>query len=300
MEMGFHCGELKAQKRAGVRLPDDFANKMYKNFVPKTALGFLQQQPIVFLASIDSSGRVWASIIHGEPGFVDLEDERKLVIAGYTPPEDPLLKNVYDNGHIGALFMDFSNRRRLRVNGKATFDHDKLVICSEQVYGNCPKYITTRTFQSNMNNEKPVVTTFLTNQLNVDQMQWIETSDAFFIASTNNKKEMDASHRGGNPGFVKVLNENSLLFPDYFGNNMFNTLGNIEVNAHVGLIFIDFKTRKTMQMTGRAKVLWEEGASIDFPGAERMVFLEIDNVIESNNVLSYTAELLELSPFNPK
>ncbi|MFT9846043.1 pyridoxamine 5'-phosphate oxidase family protein [Aneurinibacillus sp. REN35] len=300
MEMGFHSGERRAHKLAGVRMPDDFTAKMYRNHIPKAALGFLQKQNFVFVSSIDSSGRVWASIIQGEPGFIDVVEEKTIVISGIHNPEDPLVANIHENGHIGTLFMDFLDRRRLRVNGTASYDKKRLIIHTEQVYGNCPKYITTRRIETSKKKEPLAVSTLQNTSLLPSQAKWIEDSDTFFIASTNNQREVDASHRGGNPGFVKIIDDTHLLFPDYFGNNMFNTLGNIEVNPNVGLIFINFENCKTLQISGRANIRWNEGASDKFPGAERLLDVEIEKVIETRNALSFTSELLERSPFNPK
>ncbi|WP_210367544.1 pyridoxamine 5'-phosphate oxidase family protein [Bacillus sp. REN3] len=299
MEMGFHIGEIKAQGLAGVRLPDDFAAKMYRNFIPEAARGFLQKQVFVFLATIDRTGSVWASVVHGEPGFIRLEEARKILITGTFNQGDPFVGNIQENGQIGTLFMDLLNRRRLRVNGKAAFDEGHLVIHPEQVYGNCPKYITTRRVKTDKNNEQLMKSVIKGTRLAVSQTKWIEGADTFFIASTNGSGEMDASHRGGSPGFIKVMDDKNIIFPDYFGNNMFNTLGNLESDPNAGLLFIDFIDCNTLQVTGKARVLWNEGAAKEFPGAERLIHFEIDRLIETRSPFRFSSELLERSPFHP-
>ncbi|MGR5960328.1 pyridoxamine 5'-phosphate oxidase family protein [Bacillus cereus] len=69
------------------------------------------------------------------------------------------------------------------------------------------------------------------------QQNWISESDTFIIASASSEGKMDISHRGGMPGFVHVINEKTIIFPDYSGNMLFNTLGNIVQNPNVGLLF---------------------------------------------------------------
>ncbi|WP_221469511.1 pyridoxamine 5'-phosphate oxidase family protein [Cohnella nanjingensis] len=74
-------------------------------------------------------------------------------------------------------------------------------------------------------------------------------------------------HRGGSPGFVRGAGDRELVFPDYFGNSMFNTLGNLHVNPRSGLPFIDFEPGGTLQLTGEAEVLWGEEGIADCPAA---------------------------------
>ena len=106
------------------------------------------------------------------------------------------------------------------------------------------------------------------------QQERIAAADTFFIASAHPTRGADASHRGGGPGFVHVLGPDRLRFPDYPGNNMFNTLGNLRVDPRAGLVFPDFAGGGTLQLTGRATVRWDEGA----PAAA--VDFDVDEVLE--------------------
>ncbi len=76
----------------------------------------------------------------------------------------------------------------------------------------------------------------------------------FFIASFHPVGGADASHRGGRPGFVRIENDGRIGFPDYPGNNMFNTLGNLAGHSRVGLLFVDFATGDLLQVAGRASL----------------------------------------------
>ena len=91
---------------------------------------------------------------------------------------------------------------------------------------------------------------------------------------------MDASHRGGDPGFVKVASDTRLLFPDYAGNNHFNTIGNLVLDPRVGLLFVDFSTGGMLQLSGRAEVAWEGVALERFPGARRLVYIDVEEIVE--------------------
>src|SRR4030095_12436506 len=105
-------------------------------------------------------------------------------------------------------------------------------------------------------------------------------ADTLFIASVHADAGADASHRGGQPGFVRVLDERRLLIPDYAGNTMFQTLGNIAADPRVGLLFVDFDTGATLQLTGRARILWEPEALAPLRGADRALEGEIDEIVE--------------------
>src|SRR5262249_17942352 len=116
--------------------------------------------------------------------------------------------------------------------------------------------------------------------LTCEQQAVIEQADTFFIASVHDGTGADASHRGGQPGFVRVLDPRTLRVPDYAGNNMFQTLGNIAADPRVGLLFVDFDTGMTLQLTGRARILWHREEFADLTGAERALDLQIDAVVE--------------------
>lgn len=99
---------------------------------------------------------------------------------------------------------------------------------------NCPKYIVPRTLISARINQQAAKPS-ISYTLNETQQNWINQADTFFIASCHPTKGADASHRGGEPGFIRVVNENKLIFSDYTGNNLFQTFGNLVVNPNAGL-----------------------------------------------------------------
>src|SRR5947209_11473926 len=104
----------------------------------------------------------------------------------------------------------------------------------------------------------------------------IERSPMFFLATADAEGRPDCSYKGGMPGFVRVLNSTTLAFPDYDGNGMFKSLGNILVNPHVGLLFIDFETPKRLRVNGRASVDEHDPLLAELVGAQLVVRVEAD------------------------
>ncbi|MNJ56017.1 Pyridoxamine 5'-phosphate oxidase [compost metagenome] len=217
-----------------------------------------------------------------------------------TVPSDPLTDNVRKNGEIGLLAIDLERRIRLRINGTAAFGADhRLIVNTEQVYGNCPKYIQKRILPSEEPYARSEKSVLRGTTLRPAEQKWIATSDTFFIASANSQGKADASHRGGMPGFVSVVNEKVIVFPDYYGNSMFNTLGNIYDNPNTGLLFIDFLKGHTLQLSGRSEIIWDEQEIQQFPGAERLVRFEVEHVLNVENSSLLSWKFLEFSPANP-
>jgi uncharacterized protein len=87
-----------------------------------------------------------------------------------------------------------------------------------------------------------------------DDRAFIEARDMFFIATADAEGRPQSSYKGGDPGFVRVLDERTIAFPNYDGNGMYLTAGNMLVNPNVGLLFIDFEGRKRMRLNGVASV----------------------------------------------
>ena len=113
----------------------------------------------------------------------------------------------------------------------------------------------------------------------------ITAADTFFIASvfsedsTDRSHGVDVSHRGGKPGFVQVVDDRTLIFPDFSGNFHFNTLGNIALNPKAGLMFPDFETGDMIYLTGAAETIWDGDELGAFDGAERLVRITVEEII---------------------
>jgi hypothetical protein len=110
----------------------------------------------------------------------------------------------------------------------------------------------------------------------------------------------DASHRGGNPGFVEVVDGSTLRIPDYSGNSLFNTLGNLLVDAHFGMLVPDFRDGRMLQLTGMARVNWSAADPEHCSGGTgRFAEFQIAEWRERATAAKGTDAGLELSPYNP-
>lgn len=296
----FHEGELAVQHRAGVQaMARRVGNGIQPTITPPFA-AFLHEQQMAVIASTDALGRLWSSIVLGNPGFIEVQSSTLLQIHALPPATDPLMENLVSHPQVGVLVIHLENRQRVRVNGTATLYPNGLEISAQEVYGNCPKYIQSR--QIDLTTEVFTPTPLRVNrttELTPSQQAWIARADTFFLASAHPERGTDSSHRGGNPGFIQVVDGTHVLVPDYAGNLMFNTLGNIAANPHIGLLFVDFDSGSTLQLTAKAEIVWEAEKIEAFPGAERLLDITITEVIETPSALPLHSTLLSYSRHNP-
>jgi hypothetical protein len=137
------------------------------------------------------------------------------------------------------------------------------------------------------------------------QRAWLRSADTAFVASVGPAAgeahgRADASHRGGAPGFLAAVGARQVLLPDYAGNSMFNTLGNLAADPRVGLAVPDFATGRLLQLSGTAAVDWRAEVAATFPGAERLVVIHVEHVREVAGALPAGWSAPEPSPFNPR
>jgi len=299
----YHPGEIEVQERAGVRSMAERVGNSIHPTIPPAAREFLEEQLMVVVGSVGPDGRVWASLLAGEPGFVRALDERTVRIDAAPLPGDPLAEALQGAGtQVGMIAIEFATRRRLRLNGEAERRPDgSIYVQARQVYANCPKYIQAREPETSRATEPGLQDgrTRRSRRLTDEQRRLVSDADTFFIASAHPEGGADASHRGGNPGFVRFLNENTLEFPDYSGNTMFNTLGNIAVNPSAGLLFLDFEGGGTIQLTGEAQIIWHAGRAARFAGAERVVEFRAQEAVEIRGAIPLRWRFEGYSPFNP-
>lgn len=287
----FHAGELAVQERMGVRESiGPWAGKVVRPFLPDQHRDFYGALPFLVAAARDEGGRPWATLLTGEPGFAQSPDPRTLHLA-VTPPRGDALHGALRAGSpLGLLGIELATRRRNRVNGRIVGrDEGGLTLAVDQSFGNCPQYIRERAWQriGNATAPPPPVRS---PRLTPPMRQLIEAADTFFIASGAPAEHgeamehdpalgMDASHRGGPPGFVRLESDRRLVFPDYAGNDHYNTIGNLVVDPRVGLLFLDWASGALLQLTGRATIDWDSPALEEHPGARRLVVIELDEAV---------------------
>ncbi len=302
----FHEGELAVQERAGELEEGRRNGRVLADSIMMGAQKFVAQQPMVVLGSVDNQQDVWASVLFGQTGFVIARDERSLEFdlsrAGINK-HDPLWQNIQGNPRLGALFLELATRRRLRINGTVSRPSaDQLSLAVMECYPNCPKYIQRRLVRFEQAGQASDLSSAIDGQsLNGERAAMIEESDTFFVASAHAERGVDASHRGGQPGFVEVVDGRTLRIPDYSGNSMFNTLGNFAVNPRAGLVFLDFGRNRMLQLTGRAEISWDrEDAAGRSGGTQRFWDFRVERWCESATHAGLRWEFLDYSPHNPQ
>jgi uncharacterized protein len=129
---------------------------------------------------------------------------------------------------------------------------------------------------------------------------FIEVRDMFFLATADAEGKPQCSYKGGEPGFVRVLDERTIAFPSYDGNGMYLSMGNALVNANVGLLFIDFEGRKRLRLNGVASVDLEDPLLADWPEAQFVMRVQATEVFPNCPRYIHEYRLVKRSRFVPK
>ena len=138
------------------------------------------------------------------------------------------------------------------------------------------------------------------DHIDADDRAFIEERDMFFIATADEDGQPQCSYKGGDPGFVRVLDEHTIAFPMYDGNGMYLTAGNMLVHPQVGLLFIDFEGRKRMRLNGSASVVEDDPLLAEFPEAQFVVRVAATEVFPNCPRYIHQYELVARSRFVPK
>lgn len=300
----YHGGEIAVQERAGVRKIADRLSQMIRPIMPDQHREFFEMLPFVVVGLTDEHGRPWSTMCVGDPGFINSPDETTLQIASMPLLSRDLGLQMNEGDKIGLLGIELPTRRRNRMNGVISdTGAGGFAVHVQQSFGNCPQYIQTRSVEPRgaglAKNTGPVERSdVLTGQV----AEIIGQADTFYISSRTSELSggsgsgVDVSHRGGRPGFVSVSADGVLSFPDFSGNRLFNTLGNIADDGRVGMVFADFTTGDLLLLTGRAGIVWDGKRLEGFEGAQRLVDVKVDEVVHARSALPLAGSLIEQSP----
>ncbi|MCX4980920.1 pyridoxamine 5'-phosphate oxidase family protein [Streptomyces sp. NBC_00572] len=248
----YHHGSRTVQARVGVQDLADHVGRSITPGIRPVAAAFLEAQPMLMIGAADPAGRVWGSLLTGTPGFTRATGPHTVSVAGGIPAADPLADAITAAGTpVGTLALDPRTRRRMRLNGIARPSARGFTIEAEQVFSNCPKYLQKREWYGSEDTRPGTGTVRHGEELTPDQVRRVRAADTFFVATVA-PDGVDTSHRGGNPGFVRVDASRELSWRDYPGNAMFLTLGNLEEDGRAGLLFLDWETGTTLQLSGLA------------------------------------------------
>jgi uncharacterized protein len=294
----FHEGELLVQDRAGVRGEARRVGQMLRVVIRPDARPWLAERPFVVVAAETAGGAVWVSILAGPPGFArSSEDGTQLDVTIRPEPGDPISPAISPESSVGVLAIDFSARRRYRVNGTVRSGGAGISLDVRETFGNCPKYVHAYTPLPDgpVSSEAPRIS----DRLDERQRQWIEQAETLFLGTSHPDAGADVSHRGGAPGFVRVTGPRQLVWGDYSGNRLFQSLGNTAVHPPAGLLFVDPETGSTLQLTGSLEIDWSPEAAAAIPGAERVLRFSIEQIVERTGAIPLRWARGQASPFNP-
>lgn len=273
----WHKGELELQRHVGVaEQMDTVGRKFVRHFLLDQHREFFPLISFIAVGTVDRRGVPWATIRCGEPGFLNSPDPQTLNIDAIRDPADPADEGMDDGDPVGLLGIDLITRRRNRMNGTIVRSrNDRFSVVVDDGYGNCPRYIQNRHFRfvrdpAEISSSAPLVS----DRLDDRARQIITAADTFFVASYTDRegegRQVDVSHRGGRPGFVRIDADGGLTIPDFNGNLFFNTLGNFLVNPRAGLLFLDQETGDVLQIAGRTEIILDSPEIAAFEGAERL------------------------------
>jgi uncharacterized protein len=263
----FHADEIAAQDRAGHVLGETPA---IRPFMPEQHRTFFAGLPYLLVGTVDAAGAPVATMLTGQPGFVQAPDATHLAIAAALDPADPAVRALQPGAEIGILGLDFATRRRNRANGRVVASGPAgFTVAVAQSFGNCPQYIQRRTVERV---DRPAGPVEVLTGLDPEAAALIRGADTLFVASRARdglaEGGADISHRGGRPGFVRLRGD-VLTVPDFSGNRYFNTLGNLIGEPRAALLFPDFARGDLLVLQGRATVDWDGPAASDVAGAQR-------------------------------
>ena len=324
--MPWHEGEEKMHQLTKVGTFDNPSSP----FLQPRAASMVQRFPLLALGTLDKQGRPWTTVWGGEVpiGQAVAKDILGLrtIVDSKTDPVVEILFDGKDDGEvvhekgagrmIAGLSIHLEQRNRMKLVGRmvagALNAHEdglpgsgsvgqvQLVWKIEQSLGNCPKYLNCKRVYPSLPEPRLVSDSA---HLSSEALDLLAKADLFFVSSSDRDKDMDTNHRGGPPGFVRVESNAEqgavLVWPEYSGNNLYQTLGNLQTSPRAGLVFPDFDTGNVLYVTGDTEVLIGKDATAVLPRTNLTVRITLTGARFVEKGLPFKGESLESSPYNP-
>jgi uncharacterized protein len=200
----FHAGEQTIQSRAGVRDRIELKGRaVIRGYLPEQHRAFFAALPFMVVGLADQNGQPWATTLSGPPGFMNSADENLLTIKAWLDPGDPLHSCIRDGAAVGGLGIEFSTRRRNRINGRIEncIISEGFSIRVQQSFGNCPKYIQARNERPRLHS-RPVPESRMASDLGENEVGIIaEAEPRSRISAFVRLCQLLAAPGGGEPGF---------------------------------------------------------------------------------------------------
>lgn len=327
-ELPWHEGEIKVAQMMRISPLD---NPTVPMLSPQLS-NHLKIAPLISIGTLDSHGRPWTTLWgSGEKG---LSQPLGGGIVGIRTPVtgkfDPVVEELVGKEATGevrreegkgrmvsGLTIDLETRKRVKMYGRmiagALSSRDdevtgreesvvevQLVLKVEQSLGNCPKYLNKKQIVPGL--AKPELVSD-SPQLPQQALELLEKADLFFVSSAQAEEDMDTNHRGGPPGFLRAASNDEsgavLCWPEYSGNRLYQTLGNLYVNPVAGLCVPDFDTGNMLYLTGATEILVGKDAAAVLPRSNLCVKLTVTAARFVTQALPFRGVLGERSPYNP-
>ncbi|KAL6873042.1 hypothetical protein J3F83DRAFT_760076 [Trichoderma novae-zelandiae] len=284
---------------------------------------------LVALGTLDDEGRPWTTVWGGERGFARPVAEgvlgvRSAVDKAYDPVYKAFWASSTDKGvgadeegivrpeggkMMSALSIDLETRDRVKLAGRLIAGADirgpesevQLAFHVEESLGNCPKYINKKALETVVP-QPELVPGGPGGMLPPEAVALIEDADMLFLSSTNGVS-MDTNHRGGPRGFIRVLKNDEdgveLVYPEYSGNRLYQSLGNLKVNPLIGIVIPDYTTSDALYLTGYSTILLGKQASDILPRSNIAVKITLSAFHLVKASLPFRGTPNEPSPYNP-
>ena len=301
----YHAGEIEAQRRFDVADEAEKISEIVSNRISMGVRRIIESQSFFFFSAAAQDlqpechflSRMRSASGEAAP-LLKVVDTKTLVFATATNADHcewPRI-NTQSRG-IGMIFVDFERHLRYRINGQARQSADSSLFSNEwphgervievavaQSYTNCGARIANANDFSLDSQATPTPAAFVNlpiqDCISTTLQEFIESRSFFFMATCTRGGECDCSYKGRNPldnHVARVIDDRTLVMPDYSGNNMFNTIGNILSNDRASLLFIDIQKGILNRINGRATVLedpveWRK----EWPEAKRLITLQIE------------------------
>lgn len=325
--MSFNEGEDKMHKLLHVPGYDNPTSTM---LTPQASF-LLQRAPLLAIGTLDAEDRLWTSLWGGHPGFSQplgggIIGTRTIVDGVNDPVVQALVGGVEkgemvqdDTKMFAGLTIDLMTRKRVKIFGHMVAgsvsdidvdfaesterpdgapekqDQIQLITKIEQSLGNCPKYLNQYKIRPALVTSKLISKS---TELSAGAKDLITKADMFFLSSST-LEDMDTNHRGGPPGFTRILSDTEIVYPEYSGNRLYQTLGNLQMNPKIGITFPDYSTGDVLYITGTAAILVGSDAASILPGSNLAVKITVEEARHVESGLPFRGTRKDPSPYNP-
>lgn len=177
----------------------------------------------------------------------------------------------------------------------------QMAMLVEESLGNCPKYLNKKTIRPCVPSPRLVSEN---TPLPREALELLNKADLFFLSSTNGEG-MDVNHRGGPPGFIRLVSNKSdedgvnLCYPEYSGNRFYQTLGNMHIRPLVGMVVPDFETGDVLYLTGETKILMGAAANRVLTHTKLAIRVHVTAARFVQSSLPFRGDVVDYSPYNP-